>query len=73
MPRSSSLNFQTKILAQPKISKSSCLNSISAIESDLSINLNDLTKILEEPEYAIWTKIYGPDITKTLFKHILNY
>jgi hypothetical protein len=29
--------------------------------------------MLEEPEYAIWTKIYGPDITKTLFKHILNY
>ena len=56
MLRSSSLNLQTKTLAQSKITKSSSFNSISAIELDHSINLNDLTKILEEPEYTV--KIY---------------
>jgi hypothetical protein len=38
-----------------------------------SINLDNLSRILEEPEFDTWTNIYGSAISKTVLKRIFNY
>ena len=75
MYRSSSFNSTIKStsLAKPSIAKSTSLDCISAVDSDLTINLNELSRILEEPEFETWKKIYGSDISKTTIKRIFNY
>lgn len=59
--------------AQSSLFKSSSLNNISKIESNQSINLGDLTRVLEEPEFATWIKMYDSKISKTVIKRIFNY
>ena len=73
MYRSSSFDSTIKSAsAQSSITKSTSLNGISAVDSNQSINLNELTRILEEPEFEIWKNIYGY-VSKTIIKRIFNY
>ncbi len=53
MLRSSSFN-QNSLAHRANVSRSSSLNF-----NQTSINLNNLSRILEEPEFDTWTNIYG--------------
>ncbi len=41
--------------------------------SNTTINLDNLSRILEEPEFQTWTNIYGSQISKPVLKRIFNY
>ncbi len=71
MQRSSSFNqnFNQKSLEhKANIPRSSSLNF-----NQTFINLDNLSRILEEPEFDTWTNIYGLVISKPVLKRIFNY